>query len=109
MKDIQNKYPAAQKKDGEVGGKYTGEEAVKQLKGVLTRLSKKEAIEGFTYPPAPEPPKEGEAPAEAAPSGEEAPLYSDEDLGDATGAVALPKVLLDCFLLYPFFADVVKA
>jgi hypothetical protein len=36
-------------------------------------------------------------------------LYSDEDLGDATGETALPKVLLDCFLLYPFFADVVKA
>ncbi|MFM7856087.1 MAG: hypothetical protein ACKO96_30250 [Flammeovirgaceae bacterium] len=41
MKDIQKKYPASLKKDGEVGGKYTGEEAVKQLKGVLTRISKK--------------------------------------------------------------------
>jgi hypothetical protein len=41
LKDIQNKYPAAQKKEEEVGGKYTGEEAVKQLKGVLTRISNK--------------------------------------------------------------------
>jgi len=36
-------------------------------------------------------------------------LYSDDELGDATGEIALPKVLLDSFLLYPFFADVVKA
>jgi hypothetical protein len=56
------------------------------------------------YPPAP---AEGaEAPAV---TGGEAPIYSDEDLGDATGEAALPKVLLDSFLLYPFFADVVKA
>ncbi len=56
------------------------------------------------YPPAP---AEGaEAPAV---TGGEAPTYSDEDLGDATGEAALPKVLLDSFLLYPFFADVVKA
>ena len=95
---LQDHYEGKQSKEFQLNKKYSSGEAISQIKGVLKRLVDKKAISNFIVPKYID-----------LEFSEVNLKYSEDQLGEGSGQEYLPKILIDCMILYPYFADVLKS